>query len=74
MMANGVKSAMSLPFPANLAAAATVIAGLATIIGQIKAAMGGSFAQGGIVGGGKYYGDKNIVNVDSGEMILNRGQ
>lgn len=74
MTANGVKSAMALPFPANLAAAATVMAGLATIIGQIKAAMGGSFASGGIVGGGKYYGDKNIVNVDSGEMILNRGQ
>lgn len=73
-MAENAKSVFSLPFPASLAAAATAFGALATIIGQIKAAMGGSFAQGGIVGGGKYYGDKNIVNVDSGEMILNRGQ
>ena len=74
MTANGVKSAMALPFPANLAAAAVVMGGLATIIGQIKAAMGGSYAQGGIVGGGSYVGDKNLVRVNSGEIILNQGQ
>lgn len=74
MMAKGVSSAMDLPFPANLAAAATVIAGLASVITTIKSAASGKYAQGGIVGGGSYVGDKRIAYVNSGEMILNQGQ
>ena len=74
MMAKGVSSAMDLPFPANLAAAATVIAGLASVITTIKSAASGKYAQGGIVGGGSYVGDKQIAYVNSGEMILNQGQ
>ena len=74
MMAKGVSSAMDLPFPANIAAAAAVIAGLASVITSIKAAASGKYAQGGIVGGGSYVGDKQIAYVNSGEMILNQGQ
>ena len=74
MIANGVSSAMSLPFPANLAAAATVIAGLASIIATIKNAASGSFAEGGIVGGSSMVGDRLIARVNSGEMILNGRQ
>ena len=32
------------------------------------------FAEGGIVGGTKYTGDQNLARVNSGEMIINRGQ
>ena len=74
MMAKGVSSAMDLPFPANLAAAASVIAGLASVITTIKSAASVKYAQGGIVGGGSYVGDKQIAYVNSGEMILNQGQ
>lgn len=74
MIANGVSSAMSLPFPANLAAAATVMAGLASIIATIKNAASGSFAEGGIVGGSSLVGDRLIARVNSGEMILNGRQ
>lgn len=74
MIANGVSSAMSLPFPANLAAAATVVAGLASIIASIKNAASGNFAEGGIVGGSSLVGDRLIARVNSGEMILNGRQ
>ena len=74
MIANGVSSAMALPFPANLAAAATVMAGLASIISAIKSAASGSFAEGGIVGGSSMVGDRLLARVNSGEMILNGRQ
>ena len=74
MIANGVSSAMSLPFPANLVAAATVMAGLASIIATIKNAASGNFAEGGIVGGSSLVGDRLIAHVNSGEMILNGRQ
>ena len=32
------------------------------------------FAEGGIVGGSSYFGDKLLARVNSGEMILNQGQ
>lgn len=32
------------------------------------------FAQGGVVGGNNYYGDKVMARVNSGEMVLTRGQ
>lgn len=74
MMAQGVSSAMALPFPANLAAAATVMAGLASIIATIKSAASGSYADGGIIGGNSYHGDSLLANVNAGEMILNQKQ
>ena len=42
------------------------------VVEQIKSA--GKYAQGGIVGGSSYSGDRLIANVNSGEMILNSRQ
>lgn len=69
-MASGTASAAALPFPANLAAMASIIA---TVVG-LFASIPKSFADGGIVGGSSYHGDKVLANLNSGEMILNSGQ
>lgn len=69
-MASGTASAAALPFPANLAAMASIIA---TVVG-LFASIPKSFADGGIVGGSSYHGDKVLANLNSGEMILNQGQ
>lgn len=50
----------------------TGTAALVSMIGQVKSA--GAFAQGGIVGGSSYTGDKLVASVNSGEMILNGKQ
>lgn len=50
----------------GIAAAVAVLAMLATIMG--------SFANGGIVGGNSYHGDRLYARVNSGEMILNNRQ
>lgn len=67
--ANGVASASKLPFPANIAAIATVVATIASVFSSLP-----KFAEGGIVGGSSYFGDKLLARVNSGEMILNQGQ
>ena len=67
--ANGVASASKLPFPANIAAIATVVATIASVFSNLP-----KFAEGGIVGGSSYFGDKLLARVNSGEMILNQGQ
>lgn len=66
--AEAVKSAAQTPFIGWLmvgAAAASVIAALASLP---------KFASGGIFEGGSTVGDMNLARVNSGEMILNRGQ
>lgn len=50
------------------------LATMTTMITQIKSLTAGSYANGGIVGGSSYYGDRLRVGVNSGEMILNRRQ
>lgn len=67
--AQGAASASKLPFPANLAAIATVVATIASVFASLP-----KFAAGGIVGGSSYFGDKLLARVNSGEMILNQGQ
>lgn len=67
--ANGVASAMSLPFPANLAAIATVVGTVAGIFASLP-----KFATGGIVPGASFTGDKVPALLNSGEMILNGSQ
>lgn len=67
--ARGVTEAASKPFPANLAAMATVVATIASIFSSLP-----KFADGGIVGGSSYFGDKLLARVNSGEMILNQKQ
>lgn len=55
-----------------LAFGLTGLGQLMAMISAVKSA--GAFATGGIVGGTSYSGDRNLIRVNSGEMILNRGQ
>ena len=55
-----------------LGMAGTIMGIAAGVISQIHSLSG--FKDGGIIGGGKYVGDHNIIRVNSGEMILNEGQ
>lgn len=59
---------------AKLGAAAAAAAGIAAIIATVKSTMAGSFAEGGIVPGTSYTGDRLWARVNSGEMILNQTQ
>lgn len=67
--AQGAASASKLPFPANIAAIAAVVATIASVFASLP-----KFADGGIIGGSSYFGDKLLARVNSGEMILNQGQ
>lgn len=75
-MAKATGQAAMLPFPANIAAIATVVATLTSVIAKINSIRksAGKFAEGGIVGGTSYSGDKLFAMVNSGEMILNKRQ
>lgn len=65
------KALAEVPYPANIAAASSLVAlGLANIakINAVK------FANGGIVNGNKFNGDKVPALLNSSEMVLNRQQ
>lgn len=65
----GAASAVaSIPFVGPAMAVAAVISLIATLAKAPK------FANGGVVGGNSYYGDKILARVNSGELILNRQQ
>lgn len=57
-----------------IAAAAAGTAAMVTTISAIKSATAGSYAEGGIVPGNSFSGDRLTANVNSGELILNRAQ
>ena len=63
---------LAMPGPATIAAGAALV--VATSIAKSKLQSAGSFAQGGIIGGASYSGDRLTANVNSGEMILNNQQ
>lgn len=65
----GISSAMALPPPQNLAMAAATIAALASIIASIP-----KFAEGGMVGGTSYTGDRILAGLNSGERVLTAKQ
>lgn len=69
-VANATASGAKLPFPANLVAIAAGVAAVVGALGMIS----GAFADGGIVGGSSWTGDKLMARVNSGEMILNGAQ
>lgn len=73
-LASGVPSAAAMPFPYNLAAIASVMGTVLSVFANIKSMVSGKFAEGGIVGGTSYTGDKLFAMVNSGEMILNKRQ
>lgn len=58
----------------KIAVAAAGLSGILGIIATAKSAFAGSFAEGGVVGGTSFTGDKLWARVNSGEMILNRNQ
>ena len=75
-IAEGVAAAAAAgPPPANLIAIATtiatVMANIATAIATVKSA---KFAEGGVVGGNSYSGDKIMAFLNSGEVVLNKDQ
>ena len=69
-LASGTASAAGLPFPANIAAIASIIATITALF----ASFSGKFADGGIVSGSSFHGDKLLARVNAGEMILNQKQ
>lgn len=72
--ATGVTNAAKMPYPYNLAAIATVMTTIISTFASIKQMAAGKYAEGGIVGGTSYSGDKLFAMVNSGEMILNKRQ
>lgn len=74
MLAEGAASVMDLPFPANMAALASVIATITSVIAAIQSTATQSFADGGIFQGKTTVGDYNFARVNAGEMILNNRQ
>ena len=68
-MASGAAEGAKLPFPANIAAIAAIIATVAGIFASIP-----KFAQGGIVTGGSMHGDQILTRLNGGEMVLNKRQ
>lgn len=81
----GIASAQSVPFPANIAAIATTVATITGLIVStassfmqakqlLSSADAGAFADGGVVGGTSYTGDRLTARVNSNEVILNPKQ
>lgn len=71
MAAESTAAYAAIPF-AGVGLAAAQIAEMEALIAAAAALP--MFAEGGIVGGTKYVGDQNLARVNSGEMIINRGQ
>jgi len=59
---------------ASIAAGAALIALSSVVKNLFSSGFAGSFANGGVVGGSSYYGDKLFARVNSGEAIFNRDQ
>lgn len=56
--------------PAAIFSTPAFIATLVGVVGAAFAAISGSFAQGGIIGGGQFTGDNVLIRANSGERIL----
>ena len=72
-IAKGIADAMTLMYPANLAAMASTIAAIIAGIAQAKSAMAG-YQEGGIIPGNSYTGDKVLIRSNSDEMVLTKKQ
>lgn len=70
-VAQGAESVSKVPYVGAIlaiAAAGAIAAALVAAFSKVK-----GFANGGIVGGNSFYGDKNLIRADSGEMVITRG-
>ena len=68
-MISGTAEGAKMPFPANLAAIATIVGTIASIIASLP-----KFSGGGVFKGMSSIGDMNIARVNDGEMLLNNRQ
>ena len=69
-VAQGAESVSKVPYVGAIlaiAAAGAIAAALIAAFSKVK-----GFAHGGIVGGNSFYGDKNLIRADSGEMVITR--
>lgn len=64
-IAAGTASGAAMPFPANIGAIMSIVATIAGIFASLP-----KFETGGIVGGTTYFGDRQLVRANAGEMIL----
>lgn len=71
-LASGTASAASMPYPANIAAIASIVATVIATFASIASVMG-SFADGGIIGGNSRLYEFPIM-AHTGEMVLNEKQ
>jgi hypothetical protein len=69
----GIKKSLASLQPGVAIAAGVALIALGTIV-KSQLASAGAFANGGIVGGSSFYGDKILARVNSGELILNNKQ
>lgn len=70
-VAQGAESVSKVPYIGAILAVAAAGAIAAALIAAFSKVKG--FANGGIVGGSSFYGDKNLIRANSGEMVLTRG-
>jgi tape measure domain-containing protein len=68
-VARHLAASASVPYPANIAAIASTSAALAAAFAAIP-----KFAHGGYVKGNSTHGDKVLARLNSGELVLNKGQ
>ena len=72
-LAQGIASAMQMVYPLNIIAMISTIASVLASIATAKAQMSG-YAEGGIIPGTSYSGDRVQARVNSGEMVLTQAQ
>ena len=68
-IADATASGAKMQFPLNLFA---IAAGVSAVIAALASIS--KFEKGGIVGGSSTHGDKNMVRINAGEMVLNKTQ
>ena len=70
--AEGGKSVANIPYVGPVLAVAAIATILGTIMTALSSAKG--YANGGIIPGSNFAGDRNLIRANSGEMILNKKQ